>query len=101
MVKYHNLPPMSYPTTPGHQATNTSKEAAPDRESAAVIRVRVLHEFEAHGAMTADECATRMGLSILTVRPRCTELKLTHRLADTGKRRTNQSGKSAAVLQLA
>lgn len=92
---------MSYPTTPGHQATDTSQEAAPELESAAIIRLRVLREFEDHGPMTADECATRMGLSILTVRPRCTELKITRRLADTGKRRTNQSGKSASVLQLA
>lgn len=91
----------TYPNTPGYQATDTSRGAVPDRESAAIIRLRVLREFEEHGAMTADECATRMGLSILTVRPRCTELKITQRLADTGKRRTNQSGKSAAVLQLA
>jgi len=92
---------MNYPTTPGHQATDTSRDAAPDRESAAIIRLRVLRHFADHGPMTADECASRMGLSILTVRPRCTELKLTQRLADTGKRRTNQSGKRAAVLQLA
>ncbi len=51
--------------------------------------------------MTADECASRMGLSILTVRPRCTELKITQRLADTGERRSNQSGKRAAVLKIA
>jgi predicted ArsR family transcriptional regulator len=92
---------MNYPATPGFQPTDTSREAAPDRESAAIIRLRVLRFYEDHGPMTADECASRMGLSILTVRPRCTELKLTQRLADTGARRINQSGKRAAVLTLA
>lgn len=92
---------MNYPTNPGFQATDTSRAAAPDKESAAIIRLRVLRHFEDYGPMTADECASRMGLSILTVRPRCTELKLTQRLADTGARRANQSGKRAAVLTLA
>ena len=91
----------AYPATPGFQATDTSREAAPERESAAIIRLRVLRFYEDHGPMTADACANRLGLSILTVRPRCTELKLTQRLADTGERRSNQSGKPATVLQFA
>jgi hypothetical protein len=93
---------MSYPTTPGHKGTDTSKAAAPHRDTAAKIRSQVLAEFESFGPMTADECAARLQMSILTVRPRCSELKLTNCLADTGERRRNAGTmKSAAVLMVA
>jgi predicted HTH transcriptional regulator len=93
---------MSYPTTPGHKGTDTSKVAAPRRDTAAKIRQQVLEEFQSSGPMTADECAERMRMSILTIRPRCSELKLTNCLADTGIRRRNPSTmKSAAVLKVA
>jgi len=93
---------MSYPTTPGHKGTETSRKASPHRDTAAKIRARVLAEFETHGPMTPDECAARLQMSILTVRPQCSELKLTNCLADTGERRRNAGTmKSAAVLMVA
>lgn len=88
----------SYPHLAGHQAADTSRDAAPSFESASIIRLRVLREYQERGAMTADECAERMRLSILTIRPRCTELKRLGLLRDTGKRRPNASGKMAMVL---
>lgn len=86
----------SYPHLAGHQATDTSRDAAP--LDAATIRAKVLSTFKDSAPMTADECAERMRLSILTIRPRCTELKRLGLLRDTGKRRPNASGKMAMVL---
>ena len=47
--------------------------------------------------MTADEAATALGLSILTVRPRVTELGAEGRIFKTRQRRQNASGASATV----
>lgn len=86
----------SYPNLAGHQDTDTSRDAAP--LDAATIRAKVFSTFQDSAPMTADECAERMRLSILTIRPRCTELKRLGMLRDTGKRRPNASGKMAMVL---
>jgi predicted Rossmann fold nucleotide-binding protein DprA/Smf involved in DNA uptake len=47
--------------------------------------------------LTADEVATRMGETVLAIRPRLTELKLAGRIVRTGQRRKNVSGMNAAV----
>lgn len=89
----------AYPNTPGAQARDTSRAAAAGIAKAAPhIREQVLEVFERSAGMTADECAGRMGLSILTVRPRVTELSRLGKLRDSGTRRKNTlSGKSAIV----
>lgn len=46
--------------------------------------------------MTADEVAGRLGMSILSIRPRLSELVRQGRIEPTGKRRSNASGHSAA-----
>jgi predicted ArsR family transcriptional regulator len=61
------------------------------------LREVVLTAFEKSKGMTADECAGRLGLSILTVRPRVTELSRLGKLRDSGARRANGSGKKAIV----
>ena len=87
-----------YPNAPGARDRDTSHEAA-DRiaPEAALVRQRVLDEFERSRGLTADECAGRLGLSILTVRPRVTELTRLGKLRDSGARRTNGSGRRAIV----
>ena len=88
-----------YPSMPGSQDRDTSRAAAASiAPAASAIRDRVLAQFERSTGMTADECAGRLGLSILTVRPRVTELSRLGKLRDSGTRRKNTlSGKSAIV----
>lgn len=93
-----------YPRQAGHQGTDTSKAAAAKLNKggkAALMREAVMQQYAGGEELTPDECAERMGLSVLSVRPRCTELKALELLVDTGKRRKNESGSSAAVLKQA
>lgn len=46
---------------------------------------------------TADEIAYALGYSILTVRPRVSELNRMQKIADSGARRKNASGRNAIV----
>jgi predicted ArsR family transcriptional regulator len=87
-----------YPGSPGAQDRDTSRAAAASIAPAApLIRDQVLAQFERSAGMTADECAGRLGLSILTVRPRVTELSRLGKLRDSGDKRQNRSGRSAIV----
>ena len=88
--------PARYPEAAGAQATTTSREAA---ASVDVSRLRraVLDCLAGHGPLTADECAARLGASVLTIRPRVSELRARGQVVDTGVRRVNQSGRRAAV----
>jgi predicted ArsR family transcriptional regulator len=94
-------PPSRYPLAPGFRDTDTSRAAAESMRDSAAIRGAVLRCFEARGPMTADECAAQLRLSLLTVRPRVTELKHLGMVRDTGVRRPNASGRNAIVWWLA
>ena len=93
---------MTYPNTPGHKGPAETSRAAADaiKPKAATVRQRVLWEIGI-GARTADEVAAMVGLSILAVRPRCSELARLGLIADTGMRRPNESGRMAVVWRLA
>jgi predicted ArsR family transcriptional regulator len=91
---------MGYPQTPGFKEHSTSKEAATLVTSkAAVLREKVLAALEV--ARTADEVADVLSVSILSVRPRVSELHRDGRIEKTGDRRKNASGMSAHVWQVA
>ena len=60
---------------------------------------RVLHALKCHGPRTPDELAERLYISILYVRPRCTELLKAGLIERTGERRKNGSGLGAYVLR--
>jgi len=47
--------------------------------------------------LSADRAAARLGLSPLSVRPRCTELAQAGTIKDSGLRTRNDSGRSAIV----
>jgi hypothetical protein len=94
---FDRIPP--YPTGPGWKEPSTSREAAASVD-ASTLRLAVRGCLDRHGAMTADECAARLGLSVLTIRPRFSELKARGEIADTGQRRRNASGKRASVWEL-
>jgi predicted ArsR family transcriptional regulator len=85
-----------YPHAPGFQPTDTSIDAA-ERVDATTLRIAVLRTLALYGPMTADQCAHRLGESVLAIRPRFTELKIMGRLIDTGQRERNQSGRRAIV----
>jgi hypothetical protein len=91
-----------YPHRAGFKTGGTSRSAA---NSIAIYadtkRHDVLTEFVAAGekGLTRDACAKGLNLSVLTTRPRCTELMAAGLLVPTGERRRNESGMSAAVLK--
>lgn len=67
------------------------------REGAALLRQRCLEALERHGELTADECATLLGESVLAIRPRFSELLKAGQIEDAGSRRKNLSGHTATV----
>lgn len=92
----------TYPDTPGYKARETSRLAAEAmKPTAPLVRDRILNLLTPALAVTADEAADLLHLPILTVRPRFSELAADGKVRDTGRRRKNESGKSAIVWQLA
>lgn len=94
--------PARYPEQPGSKVDGTSRESARRIAGhAACVRRAVLNEFIAAypRGLTSDEAAELVAESILTVRPRVTELKALGMLELTTDRRCNDSGHAAAVLR--
>lgn len=92
---------MSYPEDPGFKAEGPSREAAlAERERAVAIREGVLRHLKTNPDSTTDECAQALGLSVLAVRPRFSELLAEGFVAKTDLRRRNASGHSATVWRL-
>lgn len=87
-----------YPHAPGAQDRDTSQAAAEDiAPKSTILRALALDVLERSNGLTADEVAGRLGMSILSIRPRCTELSRLGKIRDSGHRRTNASGKRAIV----
>ena len=92
---------MPYHETIGYQPTETSFNAAVRvAVNARNVRDRVAAVLAERGPMTADEIAAVLGLSILTVRPRVTDLNKAGRIEDTGARRQTGSGNAAIVWRI-
>jgi hypothetical protein len=75
---------------------DTSAAAQPAPQEAEVLREQCLNLLQA-ADYTADEIAAMLRKSILSVRPRVSELATKMRIWDSGKRRKNGSGHSAIV----
>lgn len=89
-----------YPHAPGAKAEGTSRAAAVSiTEHAETLKHRALMAFS-RGPKTADEVAAELGVSILAIRPRVTELYRLGLIQDTGARRENASGKLANVWEV-
>lgn len=87
-----------YPHQPGAKDRDTSQEAARHAASGAgLLRAKALRVLERSNGLTADEVAGRLGLSILSIRPRITELSRLGKVRDSGQRRRNASGRNAIV----
>lgn len=87
-----------YPRSPGTQERDTSRDAADAiAPLAAQLRGKALAVVEGSNGLTADEVAGRLGISILSIRPRLTELSRLGKVRDSGSRRRNKSGRNAIV----
>lgn len=88
----------AYPHQLGSQDRDTSRDAAAEiAPKAQILRARALEVLERSNGLTADQVAARLGMSILSIRPRCTELARMGKVRDSGERRLNASGKKAIV----
>lgn len=90
----------AYPQSPGWKGLRTSRAAARNiGNSAEGMRADVLAEIAAAGrdGLTADEVATRLGRTVLAIRPRVSELGKQGKIVATERTRKNDSGRPAAV----
>lgn len=89
-----------YPHRPGWKKRDTSRQAA-EQISVVVtgLQSKVL-EFIRSGPASADELASYIEISILSARPRCSELAKMGLIEDSGERRANESGKMAIVWKM-
>ncbi|MBB5045939.1 hypothetical protein HNR60_000674 [Rhodopseudomonas rhenobacensis] len=92
-----------YPDAPGFKALGPSQDAAVAiAPRAPRIRAVVFEEIAKHPAgVTADEIAAALGMSVLTVRPRVSELRRLGEISATGDRRCNASGMTASTWRVA
>ena len=89
---------VTYPQTPGFKTGGTSAAAAFEvAEDAATLRARCYELIQLRGDHTADEVAAMLDRSVLSIRPRFTELFKQGRIFKSGVRRKNSSGISATV----
>ena len=89
-----------YPDVAGHRDVDTSIAAAADmNKRLGRLQQLALTTIQAAGAMglTADELAAELEVSRWTIQPRTSELRRKGKIADSGQRRRNESGKSAIV----
>lgn len=88
---------LTYPHTPGHRGVDTSIEACPAPRKARATRERIMAQLTATGPSSPDKMAELLGESILSIRPRFSELLALGRIEDTGDRDRNVSGKSCKI----
>lgn len=86
-----------YPDRPGFKAGGTSEEAADAiAGKAKTLRVRVLGEIASEpSGLSADAVARRLGESVLSVRPRVSELRRAGEIRPGIDRVKNASGMNA------
>lgn len=88
-----------YPYQPGFKEQGGTSQEAAEKTDAKRLQRLVLEALKA-GPATPDQVAERLGLSVLSVRPRLSELVKTGAVEKTKERRRNASGSSAAVLRV-
>lgn len=71
------------------------------KQTAPLLRQRIVHEMVGlSNGLTPDEAADRLKVSVLSVRPRFTELKKQGLIRKNGQYRKNASGVRAAAHEL-
>jgi predicted ArsR family transcriptional regulator len=91
-----------YPDAPGFKVSGPSEQAAEAIGGKATrMRAAVLAQIAQYSSgATADEIAKDLNLSVLSVRPRVSELKRNGEIEQTGARRKNESGMTATVWRI-
>jgi predicted ArsR family transcriptional regulator len=89
----------AYPWQAGHRGVDTSAAAAESVDSSG-LRDQVLYVLRRFGPQTADETAASLRSSVLSIRPRLTELLRLGAIRRTGERRANASGRMAHVFSV-
>jgi hypothetical protein len=92
-----------YPDSPGFKVSGPSEQAAEAiAPRAPRIRDTVLEKIAGAAApLTADEVAGALGMSVLTVRPRVSELHRMGEIQRASDRRCNSSGMTASTWRAA
>lgn len=90
---------LTYPDTPGFKSAGTSEEAAQaSAGSAKILRQQVLHAIAAApNGLSADDVADHLNRSVLSVRPRVSELRRLGEIRPSHRRTKNQSGMTATI----
>jgi len=86
----------------GWQRTDTSRAAAQHIEpSASSLRQTVLNLLSKHKkGLTSEELAAKASVSYASIQPRTSELRNGGKIADSGARRPNASGRASIVWTL-
>lgn len=96
----------TYPRAPGFKERTTSRDAARSMAGEAeALREQVFAAIRDAGAggLTADEAATILERTVLSIRPRLSELAHSNppRIVPNGARRPNESGRMAKAWRAA
>jgi hypothetical protein len=88
-----------YPDAPGFKVSGPSEQAATAiSRTAKTLRDQVLETIaNAPTGLSADAVAERLGKSVLSVRPRVSELRRIGQIQPTTQRAKNESGMSATI----
>ena len=91
-----------YPYKAGHRGVKTSIIAAEDtNKKIGRLHKKVLIELAKNPkGLSGSELSDKTGVSILTIRPRTTELKLQGLILDTEKTKKNDNGKFEIIYKL-
>ncbi|SHN66584.1 hypothetical protein SAMN05444170_1000 [Bradyrhizobium erythrophlei] len=91
--------PDQYPDQPGYKSLGPSEQAAVAVcNTAKALRDQVLRTIcDSPAGLSADAVADRLGKSVLSVRPRVSELRRLGEIQPTTQRVKNASGMSATV----
>jgi hypothetical protein len=90
----------TYPSTPGYKVAGPSQDAAKATGCRVqMLQIRILALLSCR-PMTADECAENMDETVLSIRPRFSELLAEGHIEASGLRRPNASGHKATVWKL-
>jgi len=92
-----------YPHNPGHKTSGTSERAAESVSGRSnALRLQCLDHLRKRGALgsTADECATALNESVLSIRPRFSELVALKLIRETKLTSMNASGRQATIYVL-
>lgn len=94
-----NDPNNWYPNNPGFKAQETSRQAAQDiKPKASILRQKVLELIrDSVFGISPDKAAAQLGESILSIRPRFSELKAKGLIVDSGRRDLTEFHKASII----